>query len=196
MEKIEPGKYVEVVYDLYKINPDGTEELVHQTDEKEPENFIYGLTRGLVAPLESDIEGKVAGDAFDVTATAEQAFGERSDEYIAELDKDVFEVDGKFDAEMVKVGNSLPMMTAEGLRIIGKVLEVTDKHVKMDFNHPLAGCDVRFKGKVLNVRDAKPEEIQMMQGGCGCGCHHDDCGDCGDDCGCGHDHDHGCGCGC
>lgn len=196
MEKIEPGKYVEVVYDLYKINPDGTEELVHQTDEKEPENFIYGLTRGLVAPLESDIEGKVAGDAFDVTATAEQAFGERSDEYIAELDKDVFEIDGKFDAEMVKVGNSLPMMTAEGLRIIGKVLEVTDKHVKMDFNHPLAGCDVRFKGKVLNVRDAKPEEIQMMQGGCSCGCHHDDCGDCGDDCGCGHDHDHGCGCGC
>lgn len=196
MEKIEPGKYVELAYDLYKINADGSEELVHQTDEKEPENFIYGLTRGLVAPLETDIQGKQAGDAFDVTATAEQAFGERSDEYIAELEKEVFEVDGKFDAEMVKVGNALPMMTAEGLRIIGKVLEVTDKHVKMDFNHPLAGCAVRFKGKVLNVRDANPEEIQMMQGGCGCGCHHDDCGDCGDDCGCGHDHDHGCGCGC
>jgi len=199
MEKIEPGKYVELAYDLYKINADNTEELVHQTDEKDPENFIYGLTRGLVAPLESDINGKQAGDTFDITATAEQAFGERSDEYVVELEKNVFEVDGKFDSEMVKVGNALPMMTAEGLRITGKVLDVTDKHVKMDFNHPLAGCPVRFKGKVLNVRDAKPEEIQMMQGGCGCGCHHDDCGDdchCGDDCGCDHEHGHGCGCGC
>ena len=200
MEKIEPGKYVELAYDLYKINNAGTEELVHQTDENDPENFIYGLTRGLVAPLESDIEGKQAGDTFDVTATAEQAFGERSDEYIAELDKDVFVVDGKFDSEMVKVGNQLPMMTAEGLRIIGKVLEVTDTQVKMDFNHPLAGCSVRFKGNVLNVRDANAEEIKMMQGGCGCGCHHDDCGDdchCGDSCDCDHDHghDHGCGCG-
>lgn len=194
MEKIQPGKYVEIAYDLYKINNDGTEELVHQTNLEDPENFIYGLTRGLVVPLEADILDKEAGYEFNVTATPEEAFGERSDEYIAELDKEVFEVDGKFDAEMVKVGNSLPMMTAEGMRIIGTVLDVTDKHVKMDFNHPLAGCDVRFKGKVLNVRDAEPDEISMVQGGCGCGCHHDDCGD---DCHCGSDHhcgDDACGC--
>ena len=183
MEKIEPGKYVELVYDLYKVNPDGTEELVHQSDNENPENFIYGITQGLVAPLEKDIEGKKAGDAFDVTAKPDEAFGPRSDEYIAELEKEVFEVDGKFDSEMVKVGNALPMMTADGMRILGTVLEVTPTQVKMDFNHPLAGATVRFKGKVLNVREASPEEIQMIQGGCGChgGCHG---GDCSDSCGC------------
>lgn len=185
MEKIQPGKYVEIAYDLYKINSDGTEELVHQTDLQDPENFIFGLTQGLVVPLESAISDKEEGYEFDVTATPEQAFGERSDEYIAELDKEVFEVDGKFDSEMVKVGNALPMMTAEGMRIVGTVLDVTDKHVKMDFNHPLAGADVRFKGKVLKVRDASAEEISMVQGGCGCGCDHGSCGD-----------DHNCGEGC
>lgn len=183
MEKIEPGKYVELVYDLYKVNPDGTEELVHQTDAEDPENFIYGITRGLVAPLEKDIEGKTAGEEFDVKAGADEAFGERSEEYVAELEKDVFAVDGKFDAEMVKKGATLPMMTADGMRIIGTVLDVTDTHVKMDFNHPLAGYAVRFKGKVLAVRDANPDEIKMAQGGgCGCGCSHEGCGD---DCGCG-----------
>lgn len=183
MEKIEPGKYVELVYDLYKVNPDGTEELVHQTDAEDPENFIYGITRGLVAPLEKDIEGKKAGEEFDVKAGADEAFGERSEEYVAELEKDVFAVDGKFDAEMVKKGATLPMMTADGMRIIGTVLDVTDTHVKMDFNHPLAGYAVRFKGKVLAVRDANPDEIKMAQGGgCGCGCSHEGCGD---DCGCG-----------
>lgn len=189
MEKIEPGKYVELSYDLYKVNADGSEELVHQTDDEHPESFIYGITRGLVAPLEKDIEGKTDGEAFDVKATADEAFGERSDEYVAELEKDVFNVDGKFDSEMVRKGATLPMMTSDGMRIVGTVLDVTDTHVKMDFNHPLAGYAVRFKGKVLKVREANPEEIKMAQGGgCGCGCSHEDCGD---DCGCGDGH--GCG---
>lgn len=79
------------------------------------------------------------------------------------------------------------MMTADGYRINGVVEVVTDTHVKMDFNHPLAGKDVRFKGKIIVVRDATPEELQPVHG-CGCGCDHNDCGD---DCGCGHD---SCGC--
>lgn len=180
MEKIEPGKYVEIVYDLYKVNPDGTEELVHQSDENDPENFVFGLTRGLVAPLEADIMGKEEGAEFDVVATPEQAFGERSDEYVAELEKEVFFVDGKFDDEMIKVGNAVPMMTADGMRILGQVMEITDKHVKMDFNHPLAGASVRFKGKVKKVREATQDEISMVQGDGCCGCGHDH-GDCGHD---------------
>ena len=192
MEKIEPGKFVAIVYDLYKINKDGSEELVHQVDKSQPETFIFGLTRGLVEPLEKDIEGKEAGYKFNITSTADKAYGERSDEYIAELEKDVFNIDGKFDSEVVKVGASLPMMTAEGMPIYGTVLEVGDKTVKMDFNHPLAGYAVRFDGEIVEVRDANPEEIKMVQGGCGCGCSS-----CGDDCDCsaeGNCNDNACSC--
>lgn len=189
--KIENGKYVEIVYDLYKVKPDGTEELVHQVDSEDPEAFIYGIVRGLVAPLERDLNGKSAGDTFDVVATAEEGFGDRSDEYISELPKEVFEVDGKFDNEMVKVGNSLPMMTADGMRIIGTVVEITPDTVKMDFNHPLAGSSVRFKGHVKTVRDATEEEIRMStSGGCCGGCGEN--GSCGS--GCGEGCESGCGC--
>ena len=83
------------------------------------------------------------------------------------------------------------MMTADGFRINGLVVEVTNEIVKMDFNHPLANDDVRFDGKILTVRDATAEELNPS---CGCGCG---CGDhgCGDDCGgCGEGD--GCGCGC
>ena len=52
----------------------------------------------------------------------------------------------------------------------------------MDFNHPLAGKDVRFKGQVKEVHEATAEELKPFQGGCGCGDHG--CGDgCGDNCG-------------
>lgn len=185
MEKIQPGKYVELGYDLYEVTPQG-EKLVHQTDAGDPEKIVFGVTRGMIRPLEVAIDGLEAGGEFDVTVKADEAFGPRDPEQIVTLEKDIFEVDGKFDADAIKPGAVLPMMTADGYRINGLVEEVTDTHVKMDFNHPLAGKDVRFKGKIITVRDATPEELQPAHG-CGCGCDHDSCGDdcgCGDSCGC------------
>ena len=199
MEKIQPGKYVELGYDLYEVTPRG-EILVHQTDKADPEKIIFGVTPGMIRPLEKAIEGLEQGGEFDVTVKAAEAFGPHDPEQVARLEKDVFTVDGKFDSEMVKPGAMLPMMTSDGYRINGLVEEVTDTEVVMDFNHPLAGKDVRFKGSILTVRDATPEELQPAHG-CGCGCDHDG-GDCGDGCGCSdhdgdscgcHDHD-GCGC--
>lgn len=181
MEKIQPGKYVEMVYDLYKVNPDGTEELVHQVDADDPEGVIFGVTPGLVVPLEKALDGLTVGEAFDVVAQPEEAYGNRSDEFLVTLDKELFEVDGKFDPEMVKVGAELPMMTADGYKINGVVAEVGDKTVVMDFNHPLTGKVVRLKGKVTAVRDATPEEIKLVTDqAAGCG----GCGGCGDSCGC------------
>ena len=193
MERIEPGKYVELGYNLYEVAADGSQKLVHQTDKSDPERIIFGVTRGMIVPLEKAIDGLEVGGKFDLIVKADEAFGPYDPEQVAELPIDIFEVDGKFDAERIKKGAVVPMMTAEGYRINGVVLEVTDKDVKMDFNHPLAGKDVRFEGEITLVRDATPEELKP-QSGCGCGCEHDHCGDdCGDSCGC--DHDHG-GCGC
>ena len=179
MEKIEPGKYVELGYDLYQVNEDGSETLVHQTSPEDPERIIFGVTRGVIEPLEHAVAGLEVGGKFDVKVEAAKAFGPYDPEQVATLPKEVFEVDGKFDSEAVRPGAHLPMMTADGFRITGFVKEVTDNEVKMDFNHPLAGKDVRFSGSILAVRNATEDEIKMQQGGCGCGC-----GDCGDDCGC------------
>ncbi len=196
MEKIQPRKYVELGYDLYEVTPAG-ENLVHQTDAQDPEKIIFGVTPGMIRPLEKAIEGLEAGGEFDVTVKAAEAFGPHDPDQVASLEKDVFAVDGKFDSEMVKKGAVLPMMTSDGYRINGLVVDVTDDEVEMDFNHPLAGKDVRFKGSIITVREATPEELQPAHG-CGCGCHHggeDSCGchgDGTDSCGC-SDHE-GCGC--
>lgn len=191
MEKIKPGKYVELGYDLYEVTPEG-DKLVHQTSADDPERFIFGVTQGVIQPLEQAIDGLAAGDEFDVKVESDKAFGAYDPEQIATLPRDIFEIDGKFDASVVKPGAVLPMMTADGYRINGVVKEVTDSDVKMDFNHPLAGKDVRFKGKITLVREATPEELQPAHG-CGCGCSS-----CGDDCGCPSEGDCGdsaCGCG-
>lgn len=189
MEKIKPGKYVELVYDLYEVNPDG-EKLVHQVDPQDPEKIIFGVTQGVIIPLERAIDGLEEGSPYDVKASAEEAFGPYDPDQVVELDKNIFEVDGKFDSEAIKPGEVIPMMTADGFRISGLVKNVGPEKVTMDFNHPLAGKEVRFKGKILKVRDATPEEL-TPDTGCGCGCHDHGCDD-GCDCD-GHQHGHCCG---
>ncbi len=184
METIQPGKYVEFGYDLYKVTSDG-EELVYQTPEDSPEQIVFGVTQGVFQPLERALEGKQAGDLFDVMMTPEQGFGTYDPDKVVELDKAIFEVNGKFDSELVTVGAMIPMLNQNGYQMYGKVLEVTDNHVKMDFNHLLAGQNVRLRGKVTLVREATAEELHPAEG-CGCGCH----GGCGDNCG------SGCGEGC
>lgn len=189
MEKIEPGKYVEMVYDLYAVEPSG-ETLVHQVEVEDPEKIIFGVTPGVIKPLEKAIEGLQAGDNFDIVVSAADGFGMHNPEDVATLDKEIFEIDGKFNSERVVPGAYIPMITADGFQINGKVIEITDKHVVMDFNHPMAGKDTRFKGTIKTVRDATEEELHPTHGGCCGGCHDNgsNCegGCCGGEGGCCH----------
>lgn len=182
MDKIQPGKYVEIAYDLYASLPGQPETQVHTVEPSEPERFIYGVTPGLIPALASAIEGLEQGASFDVKIEAADAIPFNPDD-VATLDRDLFIDDnGKLDAR-VKQGAKVPMFTADGYQITGTVLEVTDKHVKMDFNHPLVGQALHFaNGKIITVRDATPEELHPSRCGGGCG----GCGGgCGDDSSCG-----------
>lgn len=182
-EKIEPGKFVKY---SYKLTDAETGKELFEASEKEPDEMIFGVSQEVIPGLVAVLEGLGTGDKFEVELPPEAAFGPRHEQNIIELDKEIFMRDGKL-AEEVKVGEDLPMMTAEGYRVFGKVLEVGDK-IKMDFNHPFAGLTVKYNGKVLEVRDATPEELQPASGCGGCCGGHDDhgCGDGGCGGGCCH----------
>ncbi len=183
---VEPGKFVAYSYKLYD---DATGELLFETPAAQPDVMVYGVSEDVVPGLITVMNGLKAGDKFEVTLPPQVAFGEVYPDNILELDKEIFMRDGETPEE-VKVGARLPMMTAEGFRVIGRILEIGDK-VKMDFNHPYAGLTVRYDGKIEKVRDATPEELKPAGGGC--------CGGCGGSCGDGSCGDHECGsegCGC
>lgn len=178
IEKVGPGKYVKYAYKLYD-EADGSE--LFEATSQAPDEMVYGISQEVVPGLVAAIKDLAPGDKFEVTLPPAAGFGDRFDENVVELDKEIFERDGKL-AEEVEVGVELPMMTAEGFRILGKVLEITDDKVKMDFNHPFAGKTVRYKGKIVEVRDATPEELKPASGcggGCCCGsegsCHDGEC---------------------
>jgi len=199
--KITANKSVSAEYELYVDGEtEGELELMEKATAEQPLSFIYGV--GMMLPkFEENLFGLSVGDKFEFTLTNEEAYGPYEDENVIELDRKIFEIDGKLDSEVVFEGNVVPLMDNEGHRINAQVIEVTDAYVKVDLNHPLAGETLHFKGSVLEVREATDEELNtLLGGGGGCGCGSDGCGcGSGDSCGCGSDHDHddegGCGCG-
>lgn len=193
--KIEANKFVSLSYDL-NVGEGNEVELMERATAENPLEFIYG-TNSMIEAFEKNLENLSEGDSFSFTIKPEDAYGEYEEERVVDLPKNIFEVDGKIDENVIFVGNTVPMMDSEGHRLNGSVVEIKDDVVTMDFNHPLAGEILNFSGKVLTVRDASPEEIAALfapQGGCGCGCSDEDK----NACGCGDDHNQGnsgCGCG-
>ncbi len=183
---IDKYSMVTLTYDLRVDDENG--EMVEQTTEAQPLQFLYGA--GMMLPkFESHLAGLKEGDPFTISLKKQDAYGEVNEEAIVELPKQIFQVEGNFDNELIKVGNTVPMMSSNGQRLNGVVLEINDDNVKMDFNHPLAGEDLHFQGKVLQVREASEEELSQIlsDGGCGCG---------GDSCGCDAGSHGDCGCNC
>jgi FKBP-type peptidyl-prolyl cis-trans isomerase SlyD len=178
--KISENKSVSVTYDLTVDNDNGGRELMESATRERPLTFLFGYGMMLEA-FERNLEGLTVGEKFSFTLTPEEAYGVYYTENVAELPKKIFEVDGKFDNEYVKEGQTLPMMNSQGQRMMGSVIEVKPEIVVMDFNHPLAGETLHFDGEVIDVHTATAEEISAIQNGgsCGCGCNHDDC-----NCGC------------
>ncbi len=179
---ITKNKFVTVSYELRTA---ADAEPVEIADEKNPLEFICGQGQTLEY-FEMNLLNLNTGNSFDFHIPAANAYGEVNEDMIVELPKDIF---AEVEAEELVPGNVLPMQDSLGRHLNGTIVSVNDDAVKMDFNHPMAGKDLYFKGKVLAVRDATDEELEHLHSHkCG-GCHG-----CGSDGGCGSDHSCGDGC--
>jgi FKBP-type peptidyl-prolyl cis-trans isomerase SlyD len=183
--KISDGTFVSLSYQL-NVGTEEEMELMEEATTDQPFTFIFGMGTMLPA-FEKKIAGLEKGAKFSFCLQPEEAYGEYNEEYILELNKSIFKVDGKIDEEEIFEGNTLPMMDSNGNRMFGSILEVQEDSVLMDFNHPLAGEILTFDGTVLDVHVASPEEIAAMAADCSGGC------DCGDDCDCGDEKSCNCG---
>lgn len=156
--KIEAKKVVKLIYEL-QIGENDQLELLEIVNEDEPMVFIQGLS-GLPEAFEEHLNGLQAGNEFKFTINAEDGYGEPDSEAIVDFPIENFKIeDGKIPEGMLEIGNIIPFSNEEGHRMDGRIIEIQDEIVLLDFNHPLAGQTMHFEGKVLSVRDATKEEI-------------------------------------
>lgn len=197
MEAKNINKFISVSYKLSSREGDKIN-FEEEATEDMPFSFITGFGYSL-EEFENQMLPLSKGDTFNFELTPEQGYGEYLDALVQDINKEIFCIDGKFDDKNIYLGAIVPLQNAEGQRFFGQVLDITDSIVKMNLNHPLAGKGLIFEGKILESREATPEEITALLsqmsghgscsggcGGCGGNCG-DNCGDggCGGNCGCG-----------
>lgn len=111
----------------------------------EPLEFTVGA--GEVIPgFEEAVRGLSVGDSRTVEIVSEDAYGPRREELVARIERER----AQFPAEP-EVGMNLILPLADGKQLEVVITEVTDTHVTVDGNHPLAGetlfFDVELVGK-------------------------------------------------
>ena len=106
----------------------------------EPMEFTLGEGR-LIPGFEQAVTGMQVGESKTVTIPVDEAYGQRRDELIIEVERDKLPADIE-----PEVGMQLP--TSQGNVTI---IEVSETTVKIDANHPLAGQDLTFDIELVEI---------------------------------------------
>ena len=96
--------------------------------------------------MELAIFGLKQGDEQTLTLTAEQGFGIRDEDNIHDMPLTDFPKE-----QPPEVGLSYSFESPDGDEIPGTVVSLKDNDVEVDFNHPLAGQEILFTVKILEV---------------------------------------------
>lgn len=124
-------------------------------DQSEDGSFLYlHGAMNIIPGLEKELTGKSAGDELTVKVSPEEGYGQRDESRIQEVPKEMFQ-----NADEVQVGVQFHAQSPDGQAIVVTVVEVKDDAVVIDANHALAGVELNFEVKVVDVREASEEEI-------------------------------------
>jgi FKBP-type peptidyl-prolyl cis-trans isomerase SlpA len=123
--------------------PDGT--VADSSFEDEPLDFTMG-DGSLLPGLELALYGLKAGETQTLTLTPEQAFGYPDPSNVHEMP--LTEFPPELEPEP---GRIIEFTTPGGDSLAGTVTEVSGESAKVDFNHPLAGLELRFTVEILSV---------------------------------------------
>jgi FKBP-type peptidyl-prolyl cis-trans isomerase SlyD len=150
-EVIAENKVATLAYEIWV-----DDELLETVTVENAIEYLHGWDN-IVPGLEKALEGKVAGDTFDITVPPEEGYGDYDDELIEEIDRSDF--DFEEESVQIEIGMEVEMLDEEGDIIEGTIVGIEDDVVLVDMNPPLAGKTIRYAGEVISVREANEDEL-------------------------------------
>jgi FKBP-type peptidyl-prolyl cis-trans isomerase SlyD len=147
--QIENKRVISLTYTL-KDNDDNV------IDQSNDGSFCYLHGASNIIPgLENALAGKAAGDELSVSIPPEEGYGVRDDERIQDVPRNMFPPEQEIEA-----GMQFNAQSPEGQSIVVVVTKIEEDTVTVDGNHPLAGVQLNFDVKVMEIRDATAEELE------------------------------------
>jgi FKBP-type peptidyl-prolyl cis-trans isomerase SlpA len=123
---------------------------VFDTSEgKEPIEFVLGQGQ-LIPGFEQGLIDMKVNEKKTITIAKEEAYGEVNEQLIQEVDKANLPQDME-----PKVGMGLVSKSPDGQEMNLMVVDVKEKSIVVDGNHPLAGRDLVFDLEVVEIKDTE-----------------------------------------
>ena len=127
-------------------------EVLDASEPNQPMPFLEG--RQQIIPALEDIISKLnEGEKKKVTLTATEAYGDFRKDMIMEVPKE------ELAHLKLELGAHLQLQLEKQNRVV-KVTKITDTHVTLDGNHPLAGVDLIFDVEIVLIRPATADELK------------------------------------
>jgi peptidylprolyl isomerase len=113
--------------------------------EREPLEFTIGS--GQVIPgFDIALIDMLPGESKVLTIPAEEAYGERSEELVAEIERERLP-----EGLELEIGQQLQLGLADGQEAVVMIVDLSDTTVTLDANHPLAGLDLTFEIELVEI---------------------------------------------
>jgi peptidylprolyl isomerase len=139
--KVQKGDHVTVEYT--GTLDDGTE--FDSSKNHGPLEFNAGVGQ-MIQGFDDAVLTMEVGEEKTVTIKAEDAYGQPDKRLIHKVPKESLP-----EGPTPEAGMMLTVNLPDGNQIPAKIVEVTEKEVTLDLNHPLAGKNLTFKIKVLDA---------------------------------------------
>jgi FKBP-type peptidyl-prolyl cis-trans isomerase 2 len=114
-------------------------------DHNHPLEFEVGAGQ-VIKGFDEAVVGMELNEEKEIKLTSAEAYGEHDPKKIVKIPKDKLPKE-----QEPKVGMMLGMQTADGKQVGAKIVEVGDKEITIDVNHPLAGKNLNFKIKISSI---------------------------------------------
>jgi len=158
---LKPNQVVTINYTL----TDSEGEIIDSSTDKSF-SFLSGAEQ-VLPKLEEAIDGMIIGSKKIIALTAEDAYGDYIEDAVQIIPRSEFPKEVELKEGMEFVTNS-----PDGNQMPFVISKITDGHITVDFNHPLAGVDLTFDVELLDVRDATAEELSHGHAHGAHGHHH------------------------
>ncbi len=114
-------------------------------DHSHPLEFEVGEGK-VIKGFDEAVIGMEKGEEKEFKLKSSEAYGEPNPQAIQKIPRDQLPKD-----QEPKEGMMLIMKAPTGQQIPAKITEITDKEVTLDLNHPLAGKNLNFKIKIMEI---------------------------------------------
>ena len=142
MHTVQQGDIIKVHF--LETSEDGT--IIDTSLDSEPLEFRTG-SGAMIPGFDQAVLGMRKGEFKTFTVSAEQGYGPYVSDLAVEVDENEF-LSRDFQLE---IGDELDVVKDDGQVVIVRVTDITNDKVTLDANHPLAGKNLTFKIKLLEI---------------------------------------------